>query len=82
MAATEYKDIGAGLAECQVITKTHGELLRRMGGYRNRLVHFYHEIDTLELYEICSGQVNDIEQMLNLLLAWVQSHPEEVDTII
>ena len=37
-----------------VLDEENGALLRELAGYRNRLVHFYHEVSDLELYEICS----------------------------
>ena len=40
----EYKEIAESLAERGVTTKGHAERLRLMAGYRNRLVHFYHEV--------------------------------------
>lgn len=79
VAATEYKEIGTLLVEHGVLTRENGDRLRRMGGYRNRLVHFYHEIDSKELYQICTTQVHDLETILESFLTWLRSHPEEVD---
>lgn len=44
-------------------------LLKILAGYRNRMVHFYHEITPKELYEICSGELEDIEEEIYLLPA-------------
>jgi len=51
--ATEYKEIAKGLSENRVLVENEAELMRRMAGYRNRMVHFYHEISPEELHEIC-----------------------------
>jgi uncharacterized protein YutE (UPF0331/DUF86 family) len=50
-----------------------------MAGYRNRMVHFYQEISNRELYEICSDELKDVETLLNVLLKWVDDHPEKID---
>src|SRR4030043_1651014 len=49
--ATEYKEIAKGLSENRVLVENEAELMRRMAGYRNRMVHFYHEISPEELHE-------------------------------
>ncbi len=48
----EYKDIANALGNMGVITKEHVMRLRLMAGYRNRLVHFYHEVTDKELFSI------------------------------
>ena len=48
----EYKNIGKGLGESGVISKQLMSTLIEMAGYRNRIVHLYHEITDEELYEI------------------------------
>ena len=78
-AVTEYKDVARALAETQVLDDSDASLLRRLAGYRNRLVHFYHEVSEVELYEICTRELDDIEAVLTAILTWVDSHPERVD---
>jgi len=39
-----------------------------MAGYRNRLVHFYHEVGPEELFEICANDSADILEILNRLI--------------
>lgn len=75
----EYKEIAVGLVRVGVLDAACGELLMELAGYRNRLVHFYDEIGEQELYEICSGQLGDIESVLGALLKWAREHPESVD---
>jgi uncharacterized protein YutE (UPF0331/DUF86 family) len=50
-----------------------------MAGYRNRLVHFYDQVSTEELYTICTQQIEDVSRLAYRLRDWVASHPELVD---
>jgi uncharacterized protein YutE (UPF0331/DUF86 family) len=50
-----------------------------MAGYRNRMVHFYHEISAEEIYVICSTRLGELETMLGAYRRWVASNPEKVD---
>jgi uncharacterized protein YutE (UPF0331/DUF86 family) len=78
-AVSEYKEIAEVLVKKGVLNKEEGEKLRRMAGYRNRMVHFYQEISDQELYEICSQELKDLECILSLFLRWVEHNPEKVD---
>lgn len=62
-----------------MLGKTDGALLEKMAGYRNRMVHFYQEISDRELYEICSRQAGDVENLLQAFLRWVKENPDKVD---
>jgi uncharacterized protein YutE (UPF0331/DUF86 family) len=48
----EYREIAQALVRVRILNQEDGVLLRKLAGYRNRLVHFYHEVSDLELYEI------------------------------
>jgi uncharacterized protein YutE (UPF0331/DUF86 family) len=61
--AREYKEVAKGLAEKRILRKNEAELLRRMAGYRNRMVHFYQEISPEELLEICMEHLSEIESL-------------------
>lgn len=78
-AVSEYKDIANALTHVGVLDTQHGALLRQLAGYRNRLVHFYNEVSELELYEIRSKRLGDIENLLDAVLRWIQAHPERLD---
>jgi len=78
-AVVEYKEIAAALAQVGVLDKEKQLLLRKLAGYRNRLVHFYHEVSNQELYEICTRQLGDIETILTAILDWIGFHPEKID---
>lgn len=81
-AATEYKAIASELADVEVLSEGEAELLRRLAGYRNRMVHFYDELSTTELYEVCAFQLSDLEGVRDALLEWIADHPERIDRTI
>ena len=60
VGVTEYKEIAENLASQGVLSETRAGLMRILAGYRNRLVHFYHEVSADELFEICSTELNDV----------------------
>jgi len=70
--AAEYKEIAEGLYEKKIIKKKEKDLLRRMAGYRNRMVHFYHEITPEELCDICVHHLDDIKILLDALVRKVK----------
>lgn len=78
-AVTEYKDVAINLVQSRVLDQQKGDLLREMAGYRNRLVHFYHEVSDQELYEICAQRLSDLEMLLKAMTDWIKSHPEMID---
>jgi uncharacterized protein YutE (UPF0331/DUF86 family) len=60
----EYKEIANALSGMKIITKEHTERLKLMAGYRNRLVHFYHEVTDKELFSILKNNLSDIEDFV------------------
>lgn len=77
--APEYKEIVKGLSEKQVIEKREADLMRKMAGYRNRMVHFYHEISSDELYEICLRHIDEIKLLLESLIEWIKEDKKKMD---
>jgi len=77
-APAEYKQIAEGLTQKGVLSREDGRILREMAGYRNRMVHFYHEIGGRELYDICGDRLADIEGIRDTLGRWCREHPEKV----
>jgi uncharacterized protein YutE (UPF0331/DUF86 family) len=57
---TEYKQIASELETAGVLSHSRARLLSTLAGYRNRLVHFYHEVTSEELYEICRNNLDDL----------------------
>jgi len=76
--ATEYKEIAQGLFEREVLVAEDSELMRKMADYRNRMVHFYHEITPEELHEICLYHVNEIKILVDKLVHWTKEHGDEI----
>jgi uncharacterized protein YutE (UPF0331/DUF86 family) len=76
---TEYKEIAVGLRDRQVLNPHIAGLFIQLAGYRNRMVHYYHEITPDELYGICTSQLGDLEQVADAYRQWVNAHPELID---
>lgn len=79
VGTTEYKEIAAQLGQQRVLSADDAELLRVLAGYRNRMVHFYHEISPEELYSICRDQLGDVVTIRQAFQAWLQAHPQRLD---
>lgn len=76
---SEYREIADMLAQTGVLTRQQSDLLRVLAGYRNRLVHFYHEVSLDELYQICARQLTDVIATRDAIRQWFDSHPDLVD---
>jgi uncharacterized protein YutE (UPF0331/DUF86 family) len=76
---SEYKEIAQRSRELGVLLPQEADLLEQMAGYRNRMVHFYHEISEEELYQICTRRLDDIEQTVQAFKRWIRTHPEQID---
>jgi uncharacterized protein YutE (UPF0331/DUF86 family) len=70
----EYKEIADALGNLRVITKNHAERLRLMAGYRNRLVHFYHEVTDKELFTILKNNLSDIEDFVKEIKNFLEKY--------
>ena len=77
--ALEYKQIALALRRAGVLDEACGAILFDMAGYRNRLTHFYDEVTTAELFDICARRSAEIGQVRNALLDWLRRHPELLD---
>lgn len=82
LAPAEYKEVADQLGKAGVLSEEDRALLRQMAGYRNRMVHFYHEVSQEELYALCTIHLSDLERICEAILRWVQEHPEKVDAAI
>ncbi len=76
---SEYKEIARRCGELGVLSPADAELLLQLAGYRNRMVHFYHEIAEAELYEICSTGLGDLERVAAGYKAWLRSNDHLLD---
>ncbi len=62
----DYADTFKILAEAGLLPKDFAEnTLVKMARFRNRLVHLYWKIDNDMLFNIVTGDVKDLEQLLN-----------------
>jgi uncharacterized protein YutE (UPF0331/DUF86 family) len=80
LGISEYKEIAIRLQEQKIFLENEAKLLNILAGYRNRLVHFYHEVSAEELYEICTHQLGDLEAIQNAYRRWLREHPEKIDS--
>lgn len=76
----EYKDIALGLGESGVLSQTLVEKLTEMAGYRNRIVHFYHEITDEELYNILKTDLDDIRNFLEEIGQYLEGFKDKKAT--
>ena len=82
LAATgvvEYKAVGRSLGEHGVLDAPTVDLLVKLAGYRNRMVHFYHEVTAAELFGICANELQDVQRISAAYLQWMRQHPDQVD---
>ena len=79
VGVSEYKEVAKRLGENSVLSKDEVVLLKTLASYRNRLVHFYHEIIEEELYKICKNELNDILRIKSAYLRWLKGHPDMLD---
>jgi uncharacterized protein YutE (UPF0331/DUF86 family) len=71
--------VAAALLRHDVLATEEAALLKTLAGYRNRLVHFYHEISADELFDVCAHDLPDIERMITVSRRWMQNHPGKID---
>ncbi len=82
VGVSEYKEIATGLEQHGVLSPVDASLLRTLAGYRNRMVHFYHEVSGEELFAICGEQLGEVEQVCHALAEWIRENPARVDPVL
>ncbi|MFN3740458.1 MAG: type VII toxin-antitoxin system HepT family RNase toxin [Thermodesulfovibrionales bacterium] len=70
----EYKEIARTLGDKGMLSKECSEALILMAGYRNRLVHFYHEVTERELYFILKENLGDIKKFVEEIKKFIESY--------
>ncbi len=75
----DYASVADELAAHGVLPPETAAKLRLMARYRNRMVHFYDEIQPGELYGILARQRGDVEEVLVATQRWLAAHPEICD---
>lgn len=71
----EFKAIARGLGEIGAVDAKLSDRLVEMAGYRNRLVHFYHEVTPDELRDILRNDLADLEAFIQQTLRYVDRDP-------
>jgi uncharacterized protein YutE (UPF0331/DUF86 family) len=67
----EYKSIAKGMVEKRIVSECLQDKLQQIAGYRNRLVHFYHEITPKELYQIIQEDIGDIGEIVKEIKEYI-----------
>ncbi len=75
----DYASVADELAADGVLPPETAAKLRLMARYRNRMMHFYDEIQPGELYGILARQRGDVEEVLVAIQRWLAAHPESCD---
>ena len=75
----QYKEIARAIGQEGVITADQSEKLILMAGYRNRLVHFYHEISDRELYAILINNLSDVEAFVKEIKRFIEKYQAQQD---
>jgi uncharacterized protein YutE (UPF0331/DUF86 family) len=73
----EYKEVANALGIAGVVTKDLSERLKLMAGYRNRLIHFYHEITDKELFFIVRNNLTDMEAFVEEIKVFIEKYREQ-----
>jgi len=80
LGISEYKEIATKLQERGIFSEKETALMQVLAGYRNRLVHFYHEVSSEELYEVCAHRLGDLEVITDAYRRWLKEHPDKIDS--
>ena len=69
----EYATIVLQLTEYNILPEKFKETAIKMAKYRNRLVHFYHQVGKKELFNILQIHIKDLKNFHKCLLEFTQS---------
>ena len=75
----EYTEIPRHLRRLAIVDEAAATRMTTLAGYRKRMVHFYAEVSTAELYDICARQLSDVVSCAEALRVWIAAHPDRVD---
>ena len=79
---SEYKEIAIRLHDQRILLDNEAKIMQMLAGYRNRLMHFYHEVSPEELFEICSHRLGDLELIVDAYRRWLKGHPDKSDSAL
>lgn len=71
--AREYRSIAVGLVQMGIVPAELQDTLVKMAGYRNRLVHFYHEVSNEELYQVITENLDDLRAFVRCVFAYLKT---------
>jgi len=74
----EYKEVARELGEKGIVSREYSEILIKISGYRNRLVHFYKKIIDKELYDILQNDLADIEKFLKEIEIFLKKYRDRI----
>jgi uncharacterized protein YutE (UPF0331/DUF86 family) len=80
LGISQYKEIATQLQEKGILSEKEAALMQVLAGYRNRLVHFYHEVSAAELHEVCAHRLGDLEVIVGAYRRWLKEHPDKIDS--
>lgn len=76
-----YRDTFEIMHKSQIITQKDADIYKLMAKFRNRIVHFYDEVDDKEVYGILQNNLGDFYsfiQQINKLIDTESSKPKNV----
>jgi len=73
----EYKTIAKELGKRKVISEELSDVLIKMAGYRNRMVHFYREVTSEELHQIILNNMEDFNRFNREISSFINRYESE-----
>ena len=73
----EYKTIAKELGKRKVISEELSDVLIKMAGYRNRMVHFYREVTSEELHQIILNNMEDFDRFNREISSFIKRYESE-----
>lgn len=70
-APKDYADIFELLAKAKIINADFADRMKKMAGFRNRLVHLYWDIDLNQLYNILKNNLTDFDEYLKAISTYL-----------
>ncbi len=70
----EYKAIAGELGEKGIITGELADLLVKMAGYRNRMIHFYREVTPDEIHDIVTHNLPDFDRFIREIVLFIKEY--------
>ena len=76
-AAQEYADVPRLLAEAGALTSDTANDAAALAKLRNRLVHFYWQVDAEEMHQVLSERLSTVESFCREVLDWLAEQAAE-----